>query len=113
MIVFMRVTHSRRIFVQQLGRGLRVTPNKDKVIVMDFVSDLRRIAEVIELHKASRGDVERLRLPGLVQFRDEGAGSFMRDWMRDQADLFTREGDPQLELPAFDFPAPHNKGSVQ
>lgn len=113
MIVFMRVTHSRRIFVQQLGRGLRVAPSKDKVVVMDFVSDLRRIAEVIELEKASRGDVERLRLPGLVQFRDEGAGSFMRDWMRDQADLFTREGDPQLELPAFDFPAPHNKGSVQ
>ena len=113
MIVFMRVTHSRRIFVQQLGRGLRVAPSKDKVVVMDFVSDLRRIAEVIELEKASRGDVERLRLPGLVQFRDEGAGSFMRDWMRDQADLFTREGDPQLELPAFDFPTPHNKGSVQ
>lgn len=113
MIVFMRVTHSRRIFVQQLGRGLRVAPGKDKVVIMDFVSDLRRIAEVIELDKASRGDVERLRLPGLVQFRDEGAGSFMRDWMRDQADLFTREGDPQLELPAFDFPAPHNKGSVQ
>ena len=113
MIVFMRVTHSRRIFVQQLGRGLRIAPRKDKVVVMDFVSDLRRIAEVIELEKASRGDVERLRLPGLVQFRDEGAGGFMRDWMRDQADLFTREGDPQLELPAFDYPAPHNKGSVQ
>ena len=113
MIVFMRVTHSRRIFVQQLGRGLRMAPGKDKVVVMDFVSDLRRIAEVIELDKASRGDVERLRFPGLVQFRDEGAGSFMLDWMRDQADLFMREGDPQLELPAFDFPQPHNKGTVQ
>ncbi len=113
MIVFMRVTHSRRIFVQQLGRGLRVAPSKSKVVVMDFVSDLRRIAEVIELNKATRGDIERLRLPGLVQFRDEGAGSFMRDWMRDQADLFTREGDPHLELPAFDFPAPHSRGTVQ
>ena len=113
MIVFMRVTHSRRIFVQQLGRGLRVAPSKDKVVVMDFVSDLRRIAEVVELDKVSRGDVERLRVPGLVQFRDEGAGDFMREWMRDQADLFTREGDPQLELPEFDYPAPHNKGNVQ
>ena len=42
----MRVTHSRRIFVQQLGRGLRVSRQKDKVIVLDFVSDLRRVAEV-------------------------------------------------------------------
>ena len=113
MIVFMRVTHSRRIFVQQLGRGLRVAPNKDKVVVLDFVSDLRRVAEVIQLEKASRGNIERLRLPGVVSFRDEGAGSFMLDWLRDQADLFTREGDPQLELPEFDFPMPHNRGTVQ
>ena len=113
MIVFMRVTHSRRIFVQQLGRGLRISPKKTKVVVLDFVSDLRRIAEVVELEKAARGDLERLRLPGMVQFRDEGAGSFMLDWMRDQADLFMREGDPTLELPAFDFPKPHNRGTVQ
>lgn len=113
MIVFMRVTHSRRIFVQQLGRGLRISPNKKKVVVLDFVSDLRRIAEVVELEKAARGDLERLRLPGMIQFRDEGAGSFMLDWMRDQADLFMREGDPTLELPAFDFPKPHNRGTVQ
>ena len=103
MIVFMRVTHSRRIFVQQLGRGLRVSPNKTKVVVLDFVSDLRRIAEVIELEKAARGDLERLRLPGVIHFRDQGAGSFMLDWMRDQADLFMREGDPTLELPGVRF----------
>jgi superfamily II DNA or RNA helicase len=113
MIVFMRVTHSRRIFVQQLGRGLRVSPNKKKVVVLDFVSDLRRIVEVIELEKGARGDIERLRLPGVIQFSDAGAGSFMLDWMKDQADLFNREGDPTLELPAFDFPFPHNKGVIQ
>ncbi|PWI54405.1 DNA helicase [Rhizobium phaseoli] len=113
MIVFMRVTHSRRIFVQQLGRGLRISPRKKKVVVLDFVSDLRRLAEVVELEKAVRGDVERLRLPGVIQFRDEGAGTFMLDWMKDQADLFTREGDPTLELPAFDFPPPHNGGGIQ
>lgn len=113
MIVFMRVTHSRRIFVQQLGRGLRISPRKSKVVILDFVSDLRRIAEVIELEKAARGDLERLRAPGVVQFRDEGAGSFMLDWMRDQADLFIREGDPTLELPAFDFPRPHTRGTIQ
>lgn len=113
MIAFMRVTHSRRIFVQQLGRGLRVSPRKSKVVVLDFVSDLRRIAEVIDLEKAAHGDVERLRLPGVIQFRDESAGSFMLDWMKDQADLFTREGDARLELPAFDFPISPPPGNVQ
>ena len=34
---------------------------KEKVVVMDFVSALRRIAEVIELEKASGGAVARLR----------------------------------------------------
>lgn len=113
MIVFMRVTHSRRIFVQQLGRGLRISPLKKKVVVLDFVSDLRRLAEVVELERSVKGDIEHLPLPGLVQFRDEGAGSFMLEWMKDQADLFIRESDPTLELPEFDFPNPHNGGNIQ
>ena len=113
LIAFMRVTHSRRIFVQQLGRGLRTSPNKDKVVVLDFVSDIRRISEVIELERGAKGDIERLRLPGVVEFRDASAGSFMLEWMKDQADLFSREGDAMLELPRFDFPEPHGGGTVQ
>ncbi|SIO06881.1 Superfamily II DNA or RNA helicase [Burkholderia sp. GAS332] len=101
MLVFMRVTHSRRIFVQQLGRGLRVSPRKEKVVVLDFVSDLRRISEVIELEKAVQGEVERLRLPGMIQFRNGEAADFMLKWMTEQADLFMREGDARLELPNF------------
>lgn len=113
MIIFMRVTHSRRIFVQQLGRGLRISPRKKKVVVLDFVSDLRRLAEVVELERSVKGDIEHLSMPSLVQFRDEGAGSFMLEWMKDQADLFVRESDPTLEMPDFDFPHPHNGGTVQ
>lgn len=114
MITFMRVTHSRRIFVQQLGRGLRVSPNKTKVVVLDFVSDLRRISEVIELERAAKGDVEHLNLlGGVIQFREAGAGSFMLDWMKDQADLFNREGDARLDLPKFDFPPPTPRGNIQ
>lgn len=114
LIVFMRATHSRRIFVQQLGRGLRVSPGKDKVVVLDFVTDLKRIAEVIHLEKASAGPTERLPLGNrVVSFRDESAGSFMLEWMKDQADLMLREGDAQLELPHFDFPDTPQPGSVR
>lgn len=116
-IAFMRVTHSRRIFVQQLGRGLRVSPTKDKVIVLDFVSDLRRIAEVARLEQAVRagdGDVETLGLgERVISFRDASAGSFIMEWLRDQADLLLRDGDPALELPRFDFPDPAAPGAVQ
>lgn len=114
-VVFMRATHSRRIFVQQLGRGLRLSKGKSKVVVLDFVTDLRRIAEVIELDKAARGgDVERLGLGNrLIEFRDTSAGDFMLEWMLDQASLLLREGDPELELPRFEFPEPQPPGSVQ
>lgn len=115
LIAFMRVTHSRRIFVQQLGRGLRISPTKDRVVVLDFVSDLRRIAEVLDLDRRVRGDeVERLGLGGrLIQFSDVTAGGFLREWMLDQASLVLREGDPQLEMPQFEFPKPASLGGVQ
>lgn len=113
LIVFMRATHSRRIFVQQLGRGLRLSANKDKVIVMDFVTDLRRVAEVVDLEKAASGPTERLPLGhNLISFRDASAGGFMLEWMKDQADLILREGDAQLEIPRFDFPETPQPGGV-
>ena len=114
-IIFMRATHSRRIFVQQLGRGLRTGPYKKKLVVLDFVTDLRRVAEVIELHKATGGqDVERLGMGNrVVEFRDASAGNFMREWMLDQASLILRDDDSELELPQFEFPLPSPPGSVQ
>jgi hypothetical protein len=115
LIVFMRATHSRRIFVQQLGRGLRVGKGKDKVVVLDFVTDLRRVAEVVELDRAVKaGDVERIGLGGrLVSFSDRSAGTFLREWVLDQASLFLREEDPTLELPDLEFPRPLPPGGVQ
>lgn len=116
LIVFMRATHSRRIFVQQLGRGLRISPTKDRVIVLDFVTDLRRVAEVVELDQAVRGgSVERLGLgEGLISFQDVSAGTFLREWMLDQASLVLREGDPDLEVPPnLEFPSPPPPGVVQ
>ena len=36
-VVFLRSTQSHTIFIQQLGRGLRLLPNKEKVLVLDFL----------------------------------------------------------------------------
>ena len=114
MIVFMRATHSRRIFVQQLGRGLRASPNKDKVVVLDFVTDLRRVADVVELDRTTRaGPVERLGLGDrLISFRNATAGDFLQEWVLDQASLVLREGDHTLALPRFEFPQPPPPGNV-
>ena len=48
-IVFLRVTDSKRIFLQQLGRGLRKAPGKEKVIVLDFVGNCNRLQQVKEI----------------------------------------------------------------
>lgn len=49
LIVFLRATDSSTVFWQQLGRGLRKIPGKQKVIVMDFVANCERLTMVRDL----------------------------------------------------------------
>jgi superfamily II DNA or RNA helicase len=49
LVVFLRSTSSKTIFEQQLGRGLRKHPGKDKVTILDFVANIERIQFVREL----------------------------------------------------------------
>lgn len=91
-VVFQRVTHSRRIFVQQLGRGLRLAPGKDQVLVLDFVSDIRRFAAGLDLQNNLNGSRvgydPRVRLGNKVTFMragdvDEQGTRFLRQWLGD------------------------------
>jgi superfamily II DNA or RNA helicase len=90
-VVFQRVTHSRRIFVQQLGRGLRVAEGKEKVIVLDFVSDIRRFAAGIDLqNQLGGGTPSYISLGNQVRFmnlsgEDKQAEVFLRQWLEDVA----------------------------
>lgn len=104
LLVFLRVTHSRRIFIQQLGRGLRWQEGK-VVRVLDFVSDIRRIAAVLELdaqHKAIRNRVttQEVTLPDtLVRFEGDRAAGFFGEWLRDMADLEDANERSELSFP--------------
>ncbi len=49
LIVFLRATDSKTIWLQQLGRGLRRTAEKLNVTVLDFVANCDRILAVHEL----------------------------------------------------------------
>ena len=40
-VMFLRPTESFVVFIQQLGRGLRTNPNKEKLIVLDFVGNYK------------------------------------------------------------------------
>lgn len=41
-LLFLRPTESKTVFMQQLGRGLRLSSNKERVIVLDFISNYHR-----------------------------------------------------------------------
>ncbi|MFE2277414.1 DEAD/DEAH box helicase family protein [Streptomyces sp. NPDC059454] len=103
LIAFLRVTHSRRIFVQQLGRGLRLSPTKKALKVLDFVTDIRRAAAALNLRRTLEAqEAEHLELPHVsrIEFQDETVGSLMDMWIQDAADLETAADEVRLQFPA-------------
>ena len=102
-LVFLRATHSRRIFVQQLGRGLRVTPEKKEVVVLDFVSDLRRLADLMAMDNEARtGETENQMVQlsdGIVDFENKAVVPFVQQWLKDVADLGGSDDTRLLEFP--------------
>ena len=47
-LLFLRPTESKRIFFQQLGRGLRRSPGKEKVLVLDFIGNFHNAYRIVE-----------------------------------------------------------------
>ena len=104
-LVFQRVTHSRRIFIQQLGRGLRISDGKDKVIVLDFVSDIRRFAAGLSLkdslEEPSDRTPTRIDLPSKVTFmkvggEDPQTETFLRQWLDDVVAIENSDEDASV-----------------
>ncbi|MEU6614544.1 DEAD/DEAH box helicase family protein [Streptomyces parvus] len=102
-LCFARVTHSRRIFVQQLGRGLRLRAGKTHVEVLDFVSDIRRVAAILNIReRIATDEIETLRLARRgtsFEFSDQRAESLMREWIEDAASLETELDESRLQFP--------------
>lgn len=104
LVAFMRVTHSRRIFLQQLGRGLRVSPAKKKVVVLDFVADIRRIAAGVQMNReAKKGatlpEVVRYKDGQIVKFDNDIPAKFFDEYLADVADLEDLKESSKLVFP--------------
>jgi superfamily II DNA or RNA helicase len=105
-ICFLRVTHSRRIFVQQLGRGLRLAPHKSRVVVLDFITDIRRAAAALGIKR----EMERLETETVtvsaaseIAFSDARVGSLLDAWIKDAADLETSAEEVRLQFPEVEW----------
>lgn len=103
LIVFNRVTQSRRVFLQQLGRGLRKAPDKYEVVVLDFVADVRRLRELAEIeheYEATAKTPEVVNLPPqLVFFRSEEMADFVDAYLSDVGDLDATDDDALMLFP--------------
>ena len=55
-LLFLRPTESKTIFIQQLGRGLRLNPNKTHVTVLDFIGNFKKAANIREYIKGAVGE---------------------------------------------------------
>lgn len=79
LIVFLRSTSSPNIFYNQLARGVRLLPGKEKVIVLDFVGNCERALEVYELWTKVKAERQRLITTGeiIVQLPGEKAQPFL------------------------------------
>lgn len=105
-VVFLRCTHSRRIFLQQLGRGLRISEHKDRVHVLDFVADIRRLADIAGLERevgrsfSDRKDIHLIKSE--VTFTNQRALPFIKEWLKEVEDLAEKDDDARINFPVFD-----------
>lgn len=87
-IVFLRVTHSRVYFLQQLGRGLRYKEGKT-LLVHDFVADIRRIKRLKtfqhDFEETRKNEIEDLYINNAFEV------SFTSDQTSNFLDLVTKD----------------------
>ena len=82
---------------------------KEKVVVLDCVSDLRRIAEVSSFRaQVEAGETEILSVSrSTFDFEDQGVAGLIEQWIADVGDLATAADVVRLEFPpiedALDF----------
>jgi len=105
-IVFLRPTHSRRIFIQQLGRGLRISPEtgKQSVIVLDYVTDIRRLADAAALDAEANISTKSVFCDlvvgkSMISFQSDRTRSFVEQWFADVTDLGDADESSYLEFP--------------
>jgi superfamily II DNA or RNA helicase len=100
LICFAKVTHSRKVFLQQLGRGLRTHQDKEAVIVLDFVADIRRIAAISDIEQRIKNkEKEHLRHHNKIDFIDKKAEKLMNEWIKDLSELDGKNDSYRFEYP--------------
>lgn len=72
-LLFLRPTESKTIFIQHMGRGLRVAAKKENVLILDFIGNYRTANLILEGLNINNG------IRGLKKVHREGKDFFIYD----------------------------------
>ena len=72
-LLFLRPTESKTIFIQHMGRGLRVAPKKENVLILDFIGNYRTANLILEGLDIKNG------VRGLKKIHKDGKDLFVYD----------------------------------
>lgn len=72
-LLFLRPTESKTIFTQHMGRGLRVSPKKENVLILDFIGNYRTANLILEGLNIKNG------IRGLKKIHRDGKDFFIYD----------------------------------
>lgn len=87
-LLMARPTLSKILYVQQLGRGTRVAPGKDHLLVFDFVDRANRYAQALSLH----------RVFGKSDYRPGGLVAAPDEQLSAENEIFESGGTPGIIL---------------
>jgi superfamily II DNA or RNA helicase len=87
-LLMARPTLSKILYVQQLGRGTRVSPGKDHLLVFDFVDRANRYAQALSLH----------RVFGKSEYRPGGLVAAPEEQLNAEKKIFESGGVPGVIL---------------
>lgn len=88
MVMFLRPTESPVIFLQQLGRGLRLSPGKSYLNVLDFIGNYRFAGKIPEMLAQNAGNAANI--TGERQRKDDYPDGCIVDFDLRLIDLFHR-----------------------
>jgi len=72
-LLFLRPTESKTIFIQHMGRGLRVSPKKENVLILDFIGNYRTANLILDGLNIKNG------IRGLKKVHRDGKDLFVYD----------------------------------
>ena len=72
-LLFLRPTESRTIFIQHMGRGLRVAATKENVLILDFIGNYKTANLILEALNIKNG------VRGLKKVHRDGKDMFVYD----------------------------------